>query len=368
MNTAKEEDIDWDFIIETIKEEKCILFLGPELFTDPTTEETLDHALNEYLNVSTNSDIKTYYGNDELYLFSSRGKKTKTFYKVKSFYQQDFSYTDELFRKIASIPFHLIVSMTPDEKLNKTFESLNIRHNSAYYWMKNPPDSPLASPAINSPMIYKMLGSIENQESMVLTHDDLFTYFESIFSGNSMPEKLKRVIKDADNFIFLGISFEKWYMQMLLRILYIHNDFDFVRYASNQIITEDIKSFCFDHFKIEFVPVKINDFVNTLYEKSQQHDILRKADDLVSSKIDAIITYLSKDKVSKVFEELAYFLKKLKEDGQDLLDDLVLVENKFNRLKRRKTQGIISEADATLASDKIKKALLDILREAKTLE
>jgi hypothetical protein len=368
MNTAKEEEIDWDFIIETIKEEKCILFLGPEIYTDPVNGEPIDHALNEYLHVATNPDIKAYYENDGLYLFSSRGKKTKTFYKVKSFYQQDFDHTDNLFRKIAEIPFHLVVSMTPDDKLNNTFEALNIRHNSAYYWMKNPPNSPLPSPSANSPMIYKLLGSIENQESMVLTHDDLFGYFESIFSGNSMPEKLKRTIKDANNFIFLGISFEKWYMQMLLRILYIHNDFDFVRYASNQTISEDIKSFCFEQFRIEFVPTKIADFVNILHEKSKQQDILRKADDPVSSKIDVLMTYLSQDKVSKVFDELAYFLKKLKEDGQDLLDDLVLIENKFNRLKRRKTQGIISESDATVASNKIRKALLDILREAKTLE
>jgi hypothetical protein len=38
MKEPQSIQIDWDIIIETIKAEKCILFLGPELFTNEQNE------------------------------------------------------------------------------------------------------------------------------------------------------------------------------------------------------------------------------------------------------------------------------------------------------------------------------------------
>ena len=183
-----------------------------------------------------------------------------------------------------------------------------------------------------------------------------------------MPEKLKRMIKEADNFIFLGIPFEKWYLQLLLRILYIHNDFDFVRYASNQTVDEEIKTFCLEQFKIEFVPKKIEEFVNELYQRCEEGGILRTGQAESSSYVEQLMDWFTKDKMEEIFEGLTDFLEEMGEKGYELLDRTILLANKYNRLLKRSMQGIIREEEAQVQSNVIRNELLKILHLAKELE
>lgn len=358
--------IDWDFIIETIREEKCILFLGPELFTDSNGIQMEDRLI-DFLNIEENPDIQSYYPQDNLFLFTSRGRKTKTYYKIKNFFQGEFTEAQTIFKKIAQIPFHFIIQATPDNVLSQVFNELDIKHKNYFYWKKKVPDPQFHAPSKKSPVIYKMLGSIDRQESMVLTHNDLFNYFESIFSGSSMPEKFKRVVKEANNFIFLGIHFERWYMQLLLRILYIHNDYDFVRYAANQTMNEEVKTFCFDQFKIEFVPKKIREFVDEMYDRCKEANLFREFEEESESPIEKLLTWLAEDQIEKSLEGFKNFLDDLGQPGHELRDDLILLTNKFNRLNKRSIQGIISDQEASLQSSRIRRELLDLLNEAKLI-
>lgn len=367
IDTSHTSPIDWEFIIETIREEKCILFLGPELFTN-NEGVRLEDRLIDFLNIEQNPDIQAYYQEDNLFLFTSRGRKTKTFYKIKNFFNGEFPEAKMLFEKIALIPFHFIIQVTPDSQLSQVFKDLQVKHNNYFYWKKKAPDPQFQTPTKTRPVIYNMLGSVERQESMVLTHTDLFNYFESIFSGSSMPEKFKKLVKEANNFIFLGIHFERWYMQLLLRILYIHNDFDFVRYASNQIMAEEVKAFCFDQFKIEFVPKKIKEFVDEIYQRCEKANLLRQFDQEKESSIDRFLNWLAEDQIEKVLSGFKQFLEELGQAGQELKDDAILLRNKFNRLKKRSLQGIISADEASLQSNRIRRELLDLLNEAKLID
>ncbi len=359
-------EIDWDFVLSTIQDEKCILFLGPEIFTDEEGHR-LEDKLFTSLDLENNQDIQKYYKEDNLFLFNSRARKTKLFYKIKNFYQQDFPEARAIFEKIAQIPFHFIVQVTPDKLISKTFKELNVNHMFQFYWKKTPPDPRLKTPTSRLPLIYNMLGSIDRQESMVLTHNDLFDYFESIFSGNSMPERLKKIIKEADNFIFLGISFDKWYMQLLLRILYIHNDFNFVRYASNQAVDDEVKTFCFEQFKIEFVPNKIREFVDEFHARCVNANLIRQIEEEKQSPISSLIDGVAEDRIKEVLGEFRFFLEELGERGQELIDDVILLTNKFNRLNKRILQDIIDHQEANLQSNKIRKELLALLHEAQDL-
>ncbi len=356
--------IDWDFIIETIKAEKCILFLGPGIFSANSGGPTLEDALIEHLNPAENTDIQAYYKQDHLFLFNSRARKTKTFYKIKSFYDNPFPEADDILGKIAEIPFHFIMNVTPDKLISRAFNKRNIRHKFHFYWKKMAPDEDIKVPNANNPTVYNMLGCIDRQESMVLTHTDLFEFFESVFAGNSLPERYKRLIKEANNFIFLGIPFERWYMQLLMRILYLHNDFDFVRYASNQSINEEVRSFCFEQFKIEFVPTHIHEFINSLHAKCAESSILRALEEEAESPIEHLMELLGEDEVEEVLNLLRDHLTDAGESGEELLDDVLLMMNKYSRLSKRIVQGIIAKDEADLQSNKIRVELLELLREA----
>lgn len=362
-------DIDWDFILETIRDGKCIIFTGPEVFTD-LEDQRIEDKLATFLFSEANNEIQTYYQKDHLFLFSSRSAQTKTFYKIKNFYANSFSEASYLYKKIAEIPFHLIINTTLDKYISQVFLEAGLKHRFQYYWKKKAPDSSFKIPTAHAPLIYNMLGSIESQESTVLTHNDLFEYLESVFSGNSMPEQLKLHLKTAKNFLFLGIPFEKWYMQILLRVLYIHNDYDFVKYASNMSIGDELKAFCLEQFHIEFVPNKIREFIDELHSRCKNAGLLRNLDQQSNqeSGVDRIIDLLAEDRIDEVLNELKDYLLLFDLEDSELMDGVVLVSNKYNRLNKRIYQGLIDDKEAMLQSNVLRKELLELLKEAKTLE
>ena len=95
-NPANEaSSIDWDFTLDTIIGGRCILFLGPELYTSADGKKVED-ALLDFLQYPENGDILNYYPSEGLFLFKNKGAQTKTYYKIKNFFQQSFPDAEEL--------------------------------------------------------------------------------------------------------------------------------------------------------------------------------------------------------------------------------------------------------------------------------
>lgn len=366
-STSTALSIDWDFTLDTIKEGKCILFLGPELYTSSSGKK-LDDALLEFLDYPNNEDILNYYPEEGLFLFKNKGAQTMSYYKIKNFFQQSFPEAEELLEKIAQIPFQFIISVTPDSKLSQVYDRMNFKNKSDFYWRNHSSTTKVKLPAKDSPLVYNLFGTSELQESMVLTHNDLFDFFSSIFGARSMPKELKHVIQKAHNLIFLGIPFHKWYLQLLLRILSLHNDSDFMRYAANQSMDEGMASLCRDQFSIKFLPEKVGAFIEELYERCDEAGILKEITAGKPSISEHILELVAGDKIDEALDRLKEFLESLGEHGEDLMDDIILLNNRFKRLKKRTMQGIIDFKDSEVENNKIRKSLLDLVNEAKTLE
>lgn len=359
--------IDWEFTLDTIREGKCILFLGPEIYTSSSGKK-LDESLLDFLQYPDNGDILNYYKTEDLFLFKNKGAQTKTYYKIKNFYQQSFPEAEALLEKIAQIPFQFIISVTPDNKLNQVYDRMNFKNKHDFYWRNHSSTTKVKLPAKDSPLVYNLFGTTEMQESMVLTHNDLYDFFNSIFGERSMPKELKHVIQKAHNLLFLGIPFNKWYLQLLLRILSLHNDSDFMRYAANQNVDEDMESLCDQQFSIKFLPENVGGFINELYSLCEKEGMLKEVSTGKVSISDKVVKLVSADRIEEAMDTLKEFLENLGEYGEDLMDDIILLINRNKRLNKRKMQGIIDFSDAEVESNKVRKSLLDLLNEAKTLE
>lgn len=361
-------NIEWDFILETIKAEKCILFLGPGLFENERGE-SLDTQLGQYLKVNDNPDIQSFYDREGLFLFTSGTKKTTSYYKIKSFYNQAFPEASSIFEKLANIPFHLVISITPDKKCLDAFEAAGVPVDFDFFWKKQPATRKLTTPTSSKPLLYNLFGSIDRQDSMVLTHDDLFEYFESIFQENTLSERIKLSIKSAHNFIFLGLDFEKWYMQLLLRILYLHNEkYEFMRYAASQQVSNELKTFCYQQFRIEFIATNIDAFVDELADRCQAVGMKRVPAEKKESGVKKWIKWMADDRVEDVFESFMEYLEQSGANGRELKDDLVLLNNRWKRLKRKEMLEVIDSRDANVEGNKINQSVLELLNEAKQLE
>ncbi|HMG15596.1 MAG TPA: SIR2 family protein [Saprospiraceae bacterium] len=360
--------INWKFITQTIRNEKCILFIGPELFKDKDGL-SLEEQLSKELNISENPNIQKYYKDEGLFLFTGNPEKTYAYYTIKNFYNKPFLKNEEILKDLIKIPFHVIISITPDNKFRQLFKSLGYEPNFSFYWKKQGEIESIENPSIKSPIIYNMFGSIDVQESLVLSHDDLFDYFESIFKEDSMPKKITKKLKEADNIIFLGLDFEKWYMQLLLRILKINDkENKFIRYAANQKLSDEIQQFCLQQFKIQFVPTKIEEFVKELLGHCENEGLIRKKAIKQISKINRLKNLFSDDRIEEIFIGLKDFFEELGINGNDLANSLLLLESRFKRLNREKGLGKLDSRDFDVGSNLIRSSLLDLINEAKNLE
>ena len=359
--------INWNLTLDTILDGKCILFLGPEVFTNAKGEQ-LDERLLKYLGAGNDPDVKVY--DDGLFFFRAKQKRTETYLKIRRFFEaEQFPEAEVLFQKIARIPFHFIIKVTADNQLEAVYEKLQLKCKSDFYWKKTPVNQKAPLPTQQQPLIYKILGSIEKPESLVLTHDDLFDYLESIFQAQSMSDKLKdHIINEAQSIIFLGIPFDRWYMQLLLRVLHLHKDEEFMRFAATQELTEEVQTLCHDQFKINFVPNNIESFVSEIYSLCEQRGKLRQIGVRQQSIIQSLREMISEDELDDIFEKFMDWLEEIGERGEGLLNVANTLSGRYKRLAKKIAQGVVSQDDANLETNKIRAALLELINEAKTLE
>lgn len=361
----QDDDVRWGFLLNTIEKQKCILFLGPELFKN-THGLSITDQLFEFLKSEKEGDrdIPDYYKNDGLFSFKSRNDKGTYFYKFEKFYNQSFPKVQALLEKIAKIPFHFIVSITPDNKCFEVFEDNDYKAESLFYSKKENADNSVKKPTKDNPIIYNIFGSIEKPETMVISHHDLFDYLESIFKENSMPKNLKLAFKEADSFVFLGLDFEKWYMQLLLRVLYLHNE-NYTKYASNHTLSDDLKIFCKEQFKIEFIPSKINEFVDKLVEKCSEADLIRSpyviSKDELNNTLEVLLEH---DAHIEAFTYIERKIEALNDDEQEnFKENFLIAKRKYRRAINRFNSELITQKEYDIETNEVHTLLRKIYNE-----
>ncbi|MBK7409832.1 MAG: SIR2 family protein [Saprospirales bacterium] len=368
---------DWDLIAGTIQEQKCVLFIGPAVFANEQFPR-LEEWMADFLQKEPGDLIKKYYAEDALFAFKDPSAKTKATFSLKKFFQEeDFSHVKELYRKIAEIPFSMIFTLTPDDLMQQVFEEKKVNYQPDFYLKNQPPrqvDTPI-TPTANSPLLYNLFGFMQNRDSLVLTHDDLFDYLNSILTQSSMHPDIMQMIKKMENFIFLGISFDKWYMRLLLKMLYrLQGRDEFLRFANASALTEDIKTLFVDQYRIEFVPQEIQEFVDQLHKVFEDKGLLRKESEKKQSITGQLKELVGEGKVSDAITGLQTYIDRfltentsLPESSLDMLNglssELLQLRSMFRRLENRKRQGIISEDKSDLEMNQITHSLIGYLDE-----
>ncbi len=182
-----------------------------------------------------------------------------------------------------------------------------------------------------------------------------------------MPEAYKNHLRQARNFIFIGLQFDKWYMQLLLRILYLHNDkAEFMRYAASEGIADEVKTLCLEQFNINFISKDIPEFVDELHRHCEEAGLLRTANDPAASPINNWIVLLAKGKMDAVLDEFAAYLEQSGTAGQSLYNDVLNLMGRWSMLQQKTNRGTIGEQEASIETNKVRESLLDLLNAAKT--
>lgn len=369
---------DWNFVIDTIRRNKCVLFVGPQVYTDKdgiTLEDALCRALD-----ARNPDnplIRSYY-RDGFFLFRENKFKSRVISQIRQFYSQPFPAAEGIFDKISQIPFPIIVTLTPDRLLSDVMRRKSVEHQCDFYHF-NQPARPLEAPVGEIPMVYNFLGWIEEDESLVLTHNDLFGYLEAVFLGGKMNVDLKSELLQASNYIFLGLPFDKWYMQLLLRILSLHADgAKFERISPKPTLTRRTRSLYEEQFKIQFVDENIEAFVNELYDRCSKVGLLRRIEaspepsiPAAGINLDTIVDQVAYAKTREALESLRHYLTPLKSRNSKYsgyFTDIVLLMNRFEELEKKMQRGMAYSQEDLVERAKINFDLLELINRIRETE
>ena len=363
MNAAHtNRDVDWDFIIDTIREEKCVLLIGPEL-VKTENGQSFWRSFVKSQDIENDPDISSYYEHDELFLYKDIQAKIRGIFKLKAHFRKN-PYRKEAYQNLAAIPFKLLVNASPDEFLTQTMSELNFAHHFEYFSrLKSGEDIP--KPEVNAPLIYNLVGSLRDEESILLTHDDLFTFLVSALSEQKLPKIIMSEIFDARAFIFLGVNFEKWYVQLMLRLLHLHDDKQrYVRYATNQKYNADTISICQEQFRIELINKNVEEFIAELYRRCEEEGLLRKSElNLKSGSIPEQIQQLvAEDQIPEAIKTIQNFLND-KNDNDEFQMESILLTNRFNRLSKRVRRGVIKPDAAEMERNKVLHSLMALAKD-----
>lgn len=285
-------DSELQHIISEIRTGNCILIIGPDIID--CGEKSFFETMCEYLftdvpnkNLFSNAPQHIFV-NEELLQFQSTNKEPKVLTMIEAFYKSQKEF-DEPFRKISQIPFHLIISLLPDDRLQNIYKEQNLNYNYSYYPKRAVP-RPVEVPTQKTPLIYNLLGDIKNRD-VIITFDHFFTFLSGILHDRPLPENIQQALNKPQTFLFLGVHFEKWYVQLLLRIISLNNDTNklTISKSGNNV---DYTSFIAGRLGLEFLPRDPLEFLNALYDECKEQKLLKS----IPSTAKVFISYSHQDK------------------------------------------------------------------------
>lgn len=273
-------------ILDALEEKRCVLILGNYAFSkpansaeDPEAEIFLPELLmrdqHKWMEKPSNDKTLDYFTAAQSLV--SRPGGQRMFRELTRIDLKDLGEKQlNRFKKISEIPFDLILSTYPYDLVHDVFEHNQIDHQFAFYnyQQETPPLKPFSP---NYPLIYNLFGSEQHKESMVISLDRLYQFIFGILGVHQLPKVIEDKVQTASHLVFLGSSFEEWYMKLLLRVLKVHEkEISYAHPPSTSSLGQENKMFFESNFKITFLDKQIDEFVLNLHKMCEAEDLLRK--------------------------------------------------------------------------------------------
>jgi hypothetical protein len=262
-------EADWRYLLESVQEENCVLVVGPDVVR--TAEGTLFEALSALLRERFSERDLYIYPSEELFHYSKPYLKNSVGRIIREFYA-NHSHLQDFYAQLADLPLPLIVSLLPDKGLHARLVSHVVDAQFGYQPRTAAPQ-PVGDPSIQAPLVYNLLGIADDSEQLILTFNDLFEYLSGIMGSRELPTNLKNALARARTFVFLGVQFDKWYMQLLLKQLCRTEEAYLA--ASDGLFQDTTLTFVMNNFSLDFVNLYPTDFLKEWTDRCRTANLLR---------------------------------------------------------------------------------------------
>ena len=211
---------DFQRLLKALQDRRCILVVGPDAITtddgEQVTEKLADFLLDRFL---AGQDLGNSNLSHVVQSILDRGcKRYQITDAIREFYQADTAQTTNLCQQLAKLPFKLCLAVTHDEFMLRALQAHQRQPQKAYYSVSSDRTGTLLSPSVEEPIFYQLFGSLEDEDSMVLSEIDVHVCLKSLASGSPpLPAEIEGSLHSDQNvFLFVGFDFKQWYARPLL--------------------------------------------------------------------------------------------------------------------------------------------------------
>ena len=367
MNQKFEQSSYLKVLTNNLLRDRCVIMLGPGV-AETSDGMAIQQAIQAYFQKETQLPVQ--YDIDGLLTFNKE-KVLKTFYytELASFYEKH-AQPNEMHQQLARIPCHLMISTSPDLRMKRAFYNHEVDFHY-YNKRENPQDTD--SPTKEKPLLYNLFGSIEEENSLIVTTDDLFEFLFSILGGeNRLPRELQNSLKNANVFLFLGFDFEKWYLKLLLRLFRLHQDPMPIVSRQGEGLQNNMRAFYVNNFEMQFLDMDAKSLIKALYDHFEAAGKLRDIQVTDESEnentgehpaIHQIRNFVKENEIMSALESLEEWVEEF-QDGE-LLNEVTLLFGRYRRIQKKiRRQELSAEAERIQLAG-IQNSILDLLDELK---
>ena len=345
-----------DVIFDSIQTNRCTIMTGPDMAVNHKGVPVYQD-LQRYFEKET--DLRIEYDLDNFIRFN--GKSSKRFYysDLKKYYKS-YCQPTACHEKLTRIPCSLFLSITPDLMLKQAFERNGVPFDFHFYNKKVNPKE-VKAPKPDKPLIYNLFGSIQEEDSLIITHEDLFNYLFSILGAERrLPRELKNIFRETRVFVFLGFDLEKWYVKLLLRLFGVQDSLP-IASGFNDQLDNRMKAFYINNFEMQFLDEDSPELIDRLFEKFEKEGKLKSISEIKENPLKASINeMIRRDELEGAIERLSDHLE---EQDEDLFQRIMVVSATFYRLKKKINIGVVDREQESLELNKIRSAILEIVND-----
>jgi len=123
----------------------------------------------------------------------------------------------EIHNILAGWPIEVVLTTNFDNLMERAFIKNDKDAAKGIYKRLGDQEQIKITPTEHAPLVYKLHGSLDDIDSMIMTEDNYIDFLISLIEGNpKIPDKIKNIF-DTCSILFIGYGLKDWNIRVLLR-------------------------------------------------------------------------------------------------------------------------------------------------------
>lgn len=122
---------------------------------------------------------------------------------------------------IATLPCPIVLTTNFDDLMEKAFVTAGKTPSVGVYDLRGNQVEVTWTPTVETPLVYKLHGSLDRPETILATEDDIIDFLTTLLLRNpDLPLMVKELFSDR-SVLFIGYGLKDWNIRVMLRALRI---------------------------------------------------------------------------------------------------------------------------------------------------